>query len=94
MLSFAFNTAEDLDALADTSTWILEDITTRDPRHRFGKGRIHVGSTREQVILAYSKARQVAEYDAGEGYYDGGKGYIVEFTYDENDRVTSICFPA
>lgn len=60
---------------------------------------VHVGSTREEIIHAYRKCPSINYPEAngdkmGDWVYDTGKPVvwinILYFTYDENDRVTSI----
>lgn len=58
---------------------------------------IHVGSTREQILYAYRKCPSINYYSAcGEELEDTGVRMawtnVLEFTYDENDIVTSITY--
>lgn len=55
-----------------------------------GWRRLHVGSTREQVIQAYEYAnvKNINGYASGEGYSDFYTH--VYYEYDENDRVQEI----
>lgn len=89
--SFSVSNASEPDNPED---WELYCIETTDPKHKFGKAQIHVGSSREDVISAYSKATAAKGYELGEYYFDGGWENTVIFTYDEEDNVKSIQFTA
>ena len=65
------------------------------------RSNVHVGSTREQIIQAYSHVTPVKEEPNGGAYFDyrlDRENYgdvwtnYVEFEYDENDRVTKITY--
>ena len=62
---------------------------------RWVRWDIHVGSSREQIINAYSKAHRIMDIGGpGDAYWDTGYRNAwenhIEFIYDENDTVTSI----
>ena len=67
--------------------------------NRWLRWDIHVGSSREQIIHAYRKCIPCTDDgELGNGYFNVGhrspSETSVQFTYDENEVVTSIrCYP-
>ncbi len=57
-------------------------------KYEFGKKKIKVGSTKNEVIRAYKWISKIKESEVGEGYVDGTT--YIYFLYDLNDRVSSI----
>ena len=69
--------------------WFLS-ITLTSPEDTFGRAKLHVGSTRRDVLKALFGCPRVNDTPPGEEYYwDMQNDYII-FTYDENDIVTTI----
>lgn len=69
--------------------WFL-DVTLTSPEDTFGRAKLHVGSTRRDVLKALFGCPRVNDTPPGEEYYwDMQNDYII-FTYDENDIVTTI----
>ena len=56
------------------------------PEFRFGKDKIGVGSTREEIEKTYMKFKRIKEADCG--FIDGLTW--IEFCFDENDQVNKI----
>ena len=66
------------------------DVTLTSPEDTFGRAKLHVGSTRRDVLKALFGCPRVNDTPPGEEYYwDMQNDYII-FTYDENDIVTTI----
>ena len=69
--------------------WFLS-ITLTSPEDTFGRAKLHVGSTRRDVLKALFGCPRVNETPPGEKYYWNMQNDYIIFTYDENDIVTTI----
>ena len=67
-------------------------ITLTSPEVTFGRAKLHVGSTRRDVLKALFGCPRVNETPPGEKYYWNMQNDYIIFTYDENDIVTTIKF--
>ena len=70
----------------------FEDIELISPEDTFGRAKLHVGSTRRDVLKALFGCPRVNETPPGEKYYWNMQNDYIIFTYDENDIVTTIRF--
>ena len=55
-------------------------------KYKFGRNKICVGSTKEEVLWAYRHVRRSPD----EGYHFIDDDYFITFNFDENDRVDGI----
>ena len=66
------------------------DVTLTSPEDTFGRAKLHVGSTRRDVLKALFGCPRVNDTPPGEEYYWDMQNEYIIFTYDENDIVTTI----
>lgn len=72
----------------DSSSFQVTSMNIIGDRYKLGKGKITIGSTREEVVRAYFGVKRVNGYGLGDAYKEGIT--YIYFNYDYSDIVTSI----